>query len=306
MVAGEELQRRVGHFVQRLLERSSIRQTLGELAKNGEIALRIGGHGGPFCESIPSLSLTMFATAARVYRETRKKHDQIFNTYLMRPLAAGFVAAVHQTRVTPNQVTLLNLALFVVAAGLFVAFPTWAGGLLAVAVLEASYCLDCADGMLARYKNLASKAGHAFDFFTDEMKAVLLAAALAVRSWRMGGVGFDARHWEAGDSRFLLAGIAGVVLIASAISLTNFVRSPAISGRAATVEAYYETVQHEKSAGALVTTFLRFLNHYPSHVWIWALAGRLDVYMWLWTGLNALYLARGWLGLVMRFGRRGA
>jgi hypothetical protein len=94
-----------------------------------------------------------------------------------------------------------------------------------------------------------------------------------------------------------------VTVIASAISLTNFVRSPAVSGKDATVEAYYETVEQKKSAGALVATFLRFLNHYPSHIWLWALAGRLDVYLWIWIALNALYLARGWLGLVLRFGR---
>ena len=71
------------------------------------------------------------------------------------------------------------------------------------------------------------------------------------------------------------------------------------------MEAYYETVaqQQKKSVGALVTTFLRFLNHYPSHIWIWALAGRMDVYLWIWIALNALYLARGWAGLLLRFGR---
>ncbi len=245
----------------------------------------------------------MFSTAARVYRETRKKHDQVFNVYVMRPLAAVFVAAIHRTRVTPNQVTLLNLAVFLAAAVLFIALPTWSGGLIAVAVLELSYCFDCADGMLARHKKLASKAGHAFDFFTDELKAVLLVGALALRSWRAGGYGFDGRLWDAGDARFLLTAVAGVTVIASAISLTNFVRSPAVSGKDATVEAYYETVEQKKSAGALVATFLRFLNHYPSHIWLWALAGRLDVYLWIWIALNALYLARGWLGLVLRFGR---
>ena len=245
----------------------------------------------------------MLTTAARIYRETRKKHDQLFNVYVMRPLAAVFVATIHGTRVTPNQVTLLNLAVFVVAAVLFVALPTWSGGLAAVATLELSYCFDCADGMLARYKKLASKAGHAFDFFTDELKAVLLAGALAVRAWRTGGYGIDGRLWDAGDSRFLLAGLAGVAVIASAISLTNFVRSPEVSGREATVEAYYETVKQKRSIGSLVATFLRFLNHYPSHIWLWALAGRLDVYMWIWFALNALYLGRGWLGLLMRFGR---
>jgi phosphatidylserine synthase len=245
----------------------------------------------------------MLTTAARVYRETRKKHDQLFNVYVMRPLAAVFVAAVHRTPITPNQVTLLNLAIFLVAAALFVAMPTWWGGVLAVVAVEASYCFDCADGMLARFKKLASKAGHAFDFFTDELKAVLLVGALAIRTWRTGGYGVDGHLWSAGDPRFLLAGVVGVAVVASAISLTNFVRNPEVSGREATVEAYYETVQHKRSIGTMVQTFLRFLNHYPSHLWLWALVGRLDAYMWLWIALNALYLARGWLGLVLRFGR---
>ncbi len=248
----------------------------------------------------------MLTTAARVYRETRKKNDQLFNVYLMRPVASVFVAAVAPTRVTPNQVTLLNLAVFAVSAAMLVVYPSWRGGLAAVAVLELSYCFDCADGMLARYKKLASRAGHLLDFFTDELKAVLLAGALALRSWRAGGLGIDARMWSAGDDRFLLAGIGAVAIVASAISLTNFVRRPEVSGREATVEAYYESVEQKRSAGALVATFLRFLNHYPSHLWIWAIAGRLDAYFWLWIALNGLYLARGWVGLAMRFGRRAS
>jgi phosphatidylglycerophosphate synthase len=252
----------------------------------------------------------MLSTAALVYRETRKKHDQLFNVYLMRPLAAVVVAAVAPSRVTPNQLTLVNLAVFLVAAGLLVALPTWAGGLLAVAILEVSYCFDCADGMLARFKKLASKTGHLFDFFTDELKAVLLVGALAVRCWRVGGVGIDARAWAAGDERFLLAGVAGVAIVASAISLTNFVRRPELSGRETTVEAFYEgdaarRAGAEARVASLVATFLKWLNHYPSHLWIWALAGRMDAYFWLYVALNALYLARGWLGLVLRFGRAG-
>jgi hypothetical protein len=221
----------------------------------------------------------------------------------MRPLAAVFVAAIAETRVTPNQLTLVNLAIFVLGAALFVATPSYCGGLVAVAVLEASYCLDCADGMLARFKKLASRVGHLFDFFTDEAKAVLLAASLSIRAWRAGGYGFDARPWSAGDPRFLLGGIAGVVVLASALSLTNFVRNPEVSGRPAAVEAHYETAKPVRSAAGLLTTFLRFLNHYPSHLWLWALAGRLEAYLWLWILLNLAYLARGWLGLVARLGR---
>jgi hypothetical protein len=31
--------------------------------------------------------------------------------------------------------------------------------------------------------------------------------------------------------------------------------------------------------------------------------GRFDAFFWIYTGINLLYLARGWLGLILRFGR---
>jgi hypothetical protein len=252
----------------------------------------------------------MLGEAKRIYLATRKKHDQLFNIYFMRPIAGLAVAILARTPITPNQVTILNLVIFVVAAGLFVALPTAAGGWVAVGVLELSYLFDCTDGMLARHKGLASKEGHLFDFFTDELKAVLLTAALSVRVFRTGGLGLDAAPWPAGDPRFLLAGVGGVVVIASAISLTNFVRRPELSGKETSVAAYYETVERERHRtisgriAELVMMFLRFLNHYPSHIWIFALAGRLEVFFWIYVAINLLYLAKGWLGLLLRFGRR--
>lgn len=251
----------------------------------------------------------MLGTVKQIYLATRKKHDQLFNVYLMRPLAAGVVAVVARTPVTPNQLTILNLFIFVVSAALLVALPVPAGALVAVGVLELSYLFDCADGMLARHKKIASKEGHLFDFFTDEIKAVLLAGAIGVRLWRTGGLGPLGAPWEVDHPGFLLAAVAGVTVLASATSLTNFVRRPELSGQETPVAAHYETVQQArpKSAPARIVglgmTFLRFLNHYPSHIWIWALLGRLDVFFWVYVGINLLYLASGWAGLIVRFGR---
>lgn len=251
----------------------------------------------------------MFGTAIEIYRATKKKHDLVFNAYLMRPIAAFVVGIFAKTPITPNQVTLLNLFIFVISTGLLIALPDYRGGLIAIFVLELSYCLDCVDGMLARHKKIASKEGHLFDFFTDEIKAVLLASALPIRFWRSGALGLDGTQWSAGNVAFLFAGIAGAIILASGTSLTNFVRRPEISGRATTVEAHYETVVEEKpkslvgKIGALVTTFLRFLNHYPSHIWLFALAGRLDVMFWIYIAINFLNLGRGWLGIILRFGR---
>jgi phosphatidylglycerophosphate synthase len=251
----------------------------------------------------------MLSRARAIYLETRKKHDQVFNTYFMRPIAALAVAVLAPTGVTPNQLTLVSLAVFVVATASFVALPSYEGGLVAVLALELSYLFDCADGMLARHKKLASKQGHLFDFFTDELKAVLLAGSLAVRAYRAGGLGADLAPWPAGDARFLLAGIAGVLVVASAISLTNFVRRPELTGQETPVEAHYEALAEARPASLaarvveLALTFLRFLNHYPSHLWAFAIAGRLEVFFWIYAANNLLYLGRGWLGLVLRFGR---
>jgi hypothetical protein len=249
------------------------------------------------------------ASAVEIYKETRKKHDLVFNVYVMRPMASVFVAFFARTSITPNQITLLNLFVFVVAIGMFIALPTFTGGVIAVAVLEFSYCLDCVDGMLARHKKIASKEGHLFDFFTDEIKAVMLAACLPIRFWRTGGIGFDATHWGPDDARFLLSGIAAAFVVASATSLTNFVRRPELSGKATSVEAHYEANPEAKATSAvgqvagLAKTFLRFLNHYPSHIYIWVALGRLDLFFWMYLALNTLYLGQGWLGILLRFGR---
>jgi phosphatidylglycerophosphate synthase len=242
---------------------------------------------------------------ADVYRKTRKKHDQVWNTYVMRPLAAVVVAAIHRTRITPNQITLFSFFIAFVGSALLALLPTYEGGLVAILVIEVAYLFDCADGMLARYKKLASPTGHLFDFFVDEQKAVLLVAVMGIHLHRKGGFGIDGAHWSAGSTSFLIAAALGAVIVASAIGLTNFVRRPELSGEATKTEAHYETHGEARptSIGALVMTFLRFLNHYPSHIWIFALANRLDAFFWMYSTLNFLYLARGWLGLLLRFGK---
>src|SRR5262249_15015435 len=105
----------------------------------------------------------MLEEARSIYLATRKRNDQVWNHYVMRPVAAAAVSLFARTSVTPNQLTLCSLGVFVVATALLVALPGYGGGIIAIFVLELSYLFDCADGMLARHKKLASKQGHLFD-----------------------------------------------------------------------------------------------------------------------------------------------
>lgn len=254
----------------------------------------------------------MLSEGYKIYLATRKKNDQLFNHYFMRVLAGYAVWIFAKTPVTPNQLTILNLALFLVAVAMLVVLPGWQGALLAMFVLELSYMLDCADGMLARHKKLASKTGHLFDFFTDEVKAAALVVGLGLRLAAEGAYGpvLSAPFYGRWSERaFLLATIASLFVITGAISLTKLQRHPDMSGKAQTVEAYYETVDTAKPRSPIARlvglgfTFLRFLNHYPSHIYLFALAGRLDLFFFVYTAINGLYLAQGWLSLLLRFGR---
>jgi len=255
----------------------------------------------------------MLGPAKRLYLETRKKHDQLWNRFVVRPIAAPIVVLLVPTPVTPNQLTFLNLFLFAVAAVLLALLPGLRGGVIAVAVLQLSYVFDCADGMLARAKKLASPTGHLLDFLTDEIKAFLLVGGLAVRLWLSGGWGPDATGWAARDPRFLLAGIFGLVVVATGISLTTFTRRPEYTGKATTTEAHYETAGAAgppaspiRRAVGLALTFLRFLNHYPSHVWLFAAVGRLDWFFWMYLVLNSLYAGQTMLAVLLKLGGPGA
>ena len=86
---------------------------------------------------------------------------------------------------------------------------------------------------------------------------------------------------------FLVGGVAGAVIVASAISLTNFVRHPEISGRAATVEAHYETVEQSAPSSLVAKGAAASPRSCDFSTTIQATSGssspsaRLDVFFWM-------------------------
>lgn len=88
--------------------------------------------------------------------------------YVVRPPAALLVRAVFRTSLTPNQLTVCSF-LFGLAGGVvyFGGTPlhfAWAGVLVMLSTI-----FDCADGMLARAKNVASRFGAFMDLFLDRI-----------------------------------------------------------------------------------------------------------------------------------------
>ncbi|MEO8903878.1 MAG: CDP-alcohol phosphatidyltransferase family protein [Polyangiaceae bacterium] len=234
-------------------------------------------------------------SAREVYRKTRKVPDLFWNAYVCRPVAAVLVDAVKGTRITPNQITLSAVLVALASAVLLMVWPGHIGLLVAVIVFQLSYVLDCADGMLARWRGIASPAGHLLDFLMDELKAFCILAAVAVRLFR-----------EHSDTRFLLLGLFGLVALASGIALTTFIRRPEIAGpkpapladgAAAPARSLVRRTLDLVESGA------KFLIHYPSYILVVALVGRVELYFLPYVAVNALYAARAFAGVAWRFGR---
>lgn len=104
------------------------------------------------------------------------------NRWFNRPLAYLFVAAVHRTPITPNQITFISLIVGL-AAGVcwFVGTPglmIW-GGIL----LWASAILDGADGILARAKKIQSEFGRALDGSIDLVVGGVTVMAAIYHIW---------------------------------------------------------------------------------------------------------------------------
>jgi hypothetical protein len=171
-------------------------------------------------------------------------------------------------------------------------------------ILELSYVLDCTDGQLARLKHLSSPVGAHLDFLMDELKAFMLVAATGIRLWQSDG-----------HELWLVEAILGSVVIASAISLTTFLRRPeylAATGAAKPRSAGdygdgfadKEPPRQSTSVFGLVEDLGRFLIHYPSYLLFIAVADQLDLFLHVYIAINGAYAARSLLGIALKLGRK--
>jgi phosphatidylglycerophosphate synthase len=225
-----------------------------------------------------------------VYRTTRKRPDLFWNTFVARPPAAVVVALLAKTPVTPNQITLSAFVVAFVASAMVVLLPGYLGLLAAIVVFELSYVLDCADGMLARLRGIASAKGHLLDFLMDEIKAFVLLAAVAARLFL-----------ESNDTRYLLLGLVGLVCLATGIAITTFQRRPEIAGPPP--EKKPDAKPPAFTVLSLPMALLKWLIHYPSYILYAAIAGHIEWYFFVYIAVNALYALKSLAWLALRFGR---
>lgn len=239
----------------------------------------------------------MWSEIVAIYRASKKQRDiNRFTEWIARPPAAVLVYCLRNTPITPNQVTFLSAATAAGAAAMFVLLAGHAWLVVAALLFELSFVLDCVDGQLARLRKVASPIGHLLDFLMDELKAMFILGAVAVRLWQ-----------ETGDERILVIGIAALFCLAAGLSLTSFLRRPELGAKPITADGQPAELGGRRGPlGTVVSGFefaSRVVVHYPQYIWICAVFDRMDIYFWAYAAVNALYLAKCLATILFRFGR---
>jgi phosphatidylglycerophosphate synthase len=235
---------------------------------------------------------------AALYRASKKKQDiNWFTEWIARPPEAVVVYAIRNTPLTPNQVTFLSAIVAAGACAMFALLPGWLWLVVAALLFEFSFILDCADGMLARLRKVASPVGHLLDFLMDELKAMLLFGCVAVRLWR-----------DTNDERILLVGLGALFCLASGIALTSFMRRPEYGGGGAITEDGQpaQVGKRRGPIGMAINVFewaARIVVHYPQYLWLVAAVNRIDIYFWAYAGVNVLYFGMSMMKILVKLGR---
>ncbi|MFI6596452.1 CDP-alcohol phosphatidyltransferase family protein [Nonomuraea sp. NPDC050536] len=139
--------------------------------------------------------------------ETRKSRDSWWTVYLVDPIACPVALVVaNRTRLTPNALTVISLALGLGSAACLAAQELAAGALL----FYLSFMIDCVDGKIARLKGTGTPFGLWLDYVGDRVRVVFCAAGLAY-----------GQYAATGDVTYIVVGAAVAVL-----DLFRYVNAP--------------------------------------------------------------------------------
>lgn len=109
-----------------------------------------------------------------------KDVEEIVDIHLYRPWGYALAVLAHRIGMTPNQISLIGMAVGV-AAGHFFYYDSIPLNLLGILLWAFGQALDGADGQLARMANMRSQLGRMLDGISDNVKFISVYAHLGAR-----------------------------------------------------------------------------------------------------------------------------
>ena len=118
---------------------------------------------------------------------TKNKNDEWWSSFVTSPLAiVANYFVVDWKWLTPNRLTALSFIVACAAVALILE-----GGrmefIIAAFLIHASHVLDCMDGQMARYRQVASRAGSFLDKMTDQIQVILWFGAIGYAAFHQSG-----------------------------------------------------------------------------------------------------------------------
>jgi hypothetical protein len=117
-----------------------------------------------------------------IWARATKKEDTVVSVFITDPLIRVVLPAFLRSGISPNQVTMIGMAVSLLTAGLFLSGNLALGG----ALFFLWYIIDCIDGKIARITDRCTQYGYWLDVFTDRLGTGLLTFALGVRFLHAG------------------------------------------------------------------------------------------------------------------------
>jgi phosphatidylglycerophosphate synthase len=106
-------------------------------------------------------------------------NDSFMDRYFTRRISRTLTRQILKTPITPNQMTIVSLAIGLEAAGCFL-FGGYGMGLLGAGLLLLSACIDCSDGEIARLKFMESQFGKRLDIISDNLVHIAVFFAIGM------------------------------------------------------------------------------------------------------------------------------
>jgi 1L-myo-inositol 1-phosphate cytidylyltransferase / CDP-L-myo-inositol myo-inositolphosphotransferase len=133
---------------------------------------------------VPIVSEANRAAVERgLFKGIESASDGWVDHHLNRKLSPWFSRWFLRLPLTPNHVTLIALAIGLLAA-LSVARGSWLSGVVGALLLQWSAIIDCCDGEVARLKFLESTSGYYLDLACDNIVHVAVFASVAWSSYQ--------------------------------------------------------------------------------------------------------------------------
>lgn len=165
--------------------------------------------------NVKKKNVMMFDFRKSLKEESWYPYLQYFRVerYFTRPLASLIVRAVFHTSITPNHLTYISFYLGVLS-GVFYCFGEPLYFIIAGILIQLSSVFDCADGMLARSKDMCTHYGAYLDLFLDRITDLFFFGGIVI--------GY---YVYSGNITFFIAGIFAVALAFLEMTLHYVIRN---------------------------------------------------------------------------------